>query len=222
MSFMGNIMSVLTGGKGLSLLLVLAGLALWMLLAGPGRLFGLPTGQIGIVVLMASTWGSLYAVSRIPRDALEATASPAEWKARIGTVFCLVAVVYFLANAHVFNDAPMRQNPEAAVVGRHLVLLLVAWAILSSMVASRWKGAVETDERDREIAISAASWGHSALIFCIVGFAVTLGFTPAEKLEWATPPMIGNLLIFALIWGWLCEYVATLAYYRSDRKGSAA
>ncbi|MBP6750337.1 MAG: hypothetical protein KA144_11910 [Xanthomonadaceae bacterium] len=214
-------MRSLSGGKGLSLLLMLAGLALWMLLAGPGRLFGISTGQLGIVVLLAGTWALLYAVSRIPRDALDVAASPAEWKARIGTVFCLVAVVYFLANAHVFNDAPMRQNPEAAVVGRHLVLLLVAWAILSSMVASRWKGAVETDERDRDIAIAAAGWGHSALIFCIVGFAVTLGFTPAEKLEWATPPMIGNLLIFALMWGWLCEYVATLVLYRRDRAQTA-
>jgi len=127
-------------------------------------------------------------------------------------------VVYFLANAHVFNDAPMRQNPEAAVVGRHLVLLLVAWAILSSVVASRWKGAVETDERDREIAIAAAGWGHGALIFCIVGIAVFLGFSPAHRLELATPLMIGNLLIFALMWGWLCEYVATLLYYRRDRQ----
>ncbi len=211
----------LSGGKGLTFLLALSGLALWMLLAGPGRLFGLSTGPIGVVVLLAGTWCLLHAVSRVPRDALDAAASPAEWKARIGTAFCLVAVVYFLANAHVFNDAPMRQNPEAAVVGRHLVLLLVAWAILSSVVASRWKGAVETDERDREIAIAAAGWGHGALIFCIVGFAVTLGFTPAEKLEWATPPMIGNLLIFALMWGWLCEYVATLALYRRDRVQAA-
>lgn len=214
-------MRSLTNGKGLSLLLMLAGLALWMLLAGPGRLFGISTGQLGIVVLLAGTWALLYAVSRIPRDALDAAASPAEWKARIGTVFCLVAVVYFLANAHVFNDAPMRQNPEAAAVGRHLALLLGAWAILSSIVASRWKGAVETDERDREIAIHAAGWGRGALIACIIGFAVLLAYTPVDRLEWATPPMIGNLLIFALMWGWLCEYVATLALYRRDRAQTA-
>lgn len=210
-------MTGLSSGKALGLLLLVTGTALWVLLAGPGRLFGIASGPVAIVVLLVGTWALLHAVSRIPRDALEAAASPAEWKARIGLAFCFVAVVYFLANAHVFDDAPIPHNPAARQVGQNFVLLLVAWSVLSSVVASRWKGAVEEDERDREIAVDAAGWGHGALIVCIVGFAILLTFTPLEKIEWATPPMIGNLLIFALMWGWLCEYFATLWLYRRDR-----
>jgi len=199
-------------------LIVGAGCVLWLLLTGPKQLFGWDAGQLGMTLLVASAWGLLYAFSRLPREALERSASPAEWKARIGAGFILVAMVYFFAKMPVFNDAMILNNPHANAVGRNLVMLLIAWVILSEVLASRWKGAVEADERDREIAALAAGWGRGALIFCIVGIAVFLGFSPAHRLELATPLMIGNLLIFALMWGWLCEYVATLLYYRRDRQ----
>ena len=202
-------------------LIVLAGVALWLLLAGPDRLFGWDTGNVGMVLLVGSAWGLLHAVSRLPREALARAASPAEWKARVGAGFTLVAIVYFLSKMHVFNDAAFPHNPGASAVGRNLVLLLIAWTILSQVLASRLKGVVEADERDREIAVEAAGWGRGALIFCVIGIAVMLGFTPAERLDWATPLMIGNLLVFALMWGWLCEYAATLAYYWRDRRDAA-
>lgn len=199
-------------------LMLVAGCALWLLLAGPKQLLGWDAGNLGMVLLIASAWGLLYSVSRLPREALERSASPAEWKARIGAGFTAVAMAYFFAKMHVFNDAPIPHNPDATAVGRNLVLLLIAWTILSSVVSSRWKGLVEEDERDREIAVHAAGWGRAALIFSIVGFAVMLSFTPAARLTWATPLMIGNMLIFALMWGWLCEYAATLVYYLRDRR----
>ena len=202
-------------------LMLVAGCALWLLLAGSKQLLGWDAGNLGMVLLAASAWGLLHAVSRLPREALARSASPAEWKARVGAGFTLIAMIYFFAKMHVFDDAPIPHNPDATAVGRNLVLLLIAWTILSNVLASRWKGLVEEDERDREIMVQAAGWGRGALIFSIVGVAVLLSFTPAEKLEWATPLMIGNLLISALMWGWLCEYAATLAYYWHDRRASA-
>ncbi len=200
-----------------SALILVAGCALWLLLAGPQELFGWDTGQFGMVLLVASAWGLLYVVSRMSGEDLQHSASPAEWKAQIGAGFTAIAMVYFFAKLHVLKDATLPHDPDATAIGRNLVLLLIAWLVLSEVLASRWKGAVEEDERDREIAVLAAGWGHRALIFCIVGI-VMLSFTPADRLEWATPLMIGNLLIFALMWGWLCEYIATLAYYRRDRQ----
>ena len=202
-------------------LLVIAGIALWMLLAGPGQLLGWDTGKLGMVLLVGSAWGLLYAVSRLPREALARSASPAEWKARVGAGFTLVAIAYFLSKMHVFNDTAFPYNHGASAVGRNLVLLLIAWTVLSQMLASRLKGVVDADERDREIAVEAAGWGRGALIFCVIGIAVMLSFTSAARLDWATPLMIGNLLVFALMWGWLCEYVATLVYYRRDRREMA-
>ena len=199
-------------------LIVIAGCALWLLLTGPKQLFGWDTGQLGMVSLIASAWGLLYVVSRMPREALQRSASPAEWKARVGAAFTAIAIAYFLAKMHVFNNAALPHNPDATAVGRNLVMLLIAWTILSDVLASRWKGAVEEDERDREIMVMAAGWGHRALIFSIVGIAVMLSISPASRLEWATPLLVGNMLIFALMWGWLCEYAAMLVYYSSDRK----
>jgi hypothetical protein len=202
-----------------SALIAAAGGALWMLLAAPDRLFGWDAGRFGTVLLIACAWGLLYLVSGLPGDALRRAASPAEWKAWIGTGFIAVAMAYFIAKLPVLQAAVFPHDAGADAVGRNLVMLLIAWAILSSLLASRWRGAVEEDERDRQIAVRAESWGHGALIFSVVGVSVTFGFTPADRLEWATPRLIGNLLVFALMCGWLCKYVATLAYYWIDRSG---
>ncbi len=199
-------------------LMGVAVLALWLLLAGPSRVLGIDPGKLGLVLLVTATWVSLYRLSQIPRGELEAVISPGEWRAWIGLGFMAIAVAYFLAKAEVFAQAPVWNNPEAGAVGRNLVMLLIAWSVLSSVLGSRWKDAVQEDERDREIEKQAAGWGRGALTFCIIGLALMFGFSPAEKLQWATPLMIANLLVFALMWGWLCEYAATAIHYWRDRR----
>jgi hypothetical protein len=62
-------------------LLAVAGIAFWLLLAGPSDLLGLDTGQAGTALLVTVAWVSMYLVSRLPGDELGAAASPAEWKA---------------------------------------------------------------------------------------------------------------------------------------------
>ena len=85
-------------------LLFLAGLALWLLLAGPERLLGIDTGNLGVAVLMTVAWVSMVAILRMPRDGLESLVSPGEWRAWLGLGFMLVATVYFLANVQVFEQ----------------------------------------------------------------------------------------------------------------------
>jgi len=203
---------------GFAGLLAVAGMALWLLLAGPSKVLGIDTGQAGMALLIATAWISLYAVYRLPRGEFEKAASPGEWKAWVGMAFMAVTIAYFLSKAHVFQGPPIPHNPDATAVGRNLVMLLVAWSVLSGVLASCWKGEVEEDERDREIAAQASGWGRGALVFCIIGIAVMLGFSPSERLQWATHLMIANLLIFALMWGLLFEYVATAVHYWRDRR----
>jgi magnesium-transporting ATPase (P-type) len=205
-------------GRWLVGAVLVAAVALWLLLAGPARILGFDGGQAGIVLLMATAWMSLFRISRAPRDQLEGMASPSEWRAWLGLGFMLAAVVYFLVKAQVFQRMSAWNDPDAAAVARNLVMLLIAWAVLANVLASRWKGAVQEDERDREIEQQAAGWGRGALVFIIIGIAVMLGFSPAERLQWARPFVIANLLVFALMWGWLCEYAATAIYYWRDRR----
>lgn len=200
-------------------LVVPAGLALWLLLAGPARVLGLDPGKLGMVLLVGTAWISLYAVSRLPRGELAAMVSPGEWRAWVGFGFTLTAILYFLCKVPVFGHGPGWGNPDAGAVARNLVMLLIAWAVLSGVMRWRWKGAVQEDERDRDIEKQASGWARGALIVVIIGLAVMLGFSPAEKLQWATHFMIANLLVFALMWGWLCEYAATAIYYWRDRRG---
>ena len=199
-------------------LLAVAGVAFWLLLAGPPELLGVDTGQAGTALLVTVAWVSMYAVSRLPRGELGALASPAEWKAWIGAGFMAVAIGYFLAKIEVFAAAEVFGDPGAGAVARNLVLLLVAWTILSSVMASRWKGAVEEDERDRAIAARAAGMGRIALIVYVIGLAVTLGLSPAAKLQWASHFLVANLLVMAVMWGGLFEYAASAVLHWRARR----
>ena len=197
---------------------VAAALALWLLLAGPDQVLGLDSGHAGMVLLVNVTWISLYRISRMPPGKLDAAVSPGEWRAWLGLGVTLVAVVYFVANAQLLGTGPAWANPAARAVATNLVLLLIAWTVLSRVMGSRWKGVVQRDERDREIEVKAGAWGSAALVFGMIGFAGMLGFSPPQKLQWATHFMIANLLVLALMWSWLCEYAATVALYWYDRR----
>lgn len=199
-------------------LLVGAMLAFWALLAGPDVLLGVDLGKWGTALLVTVAWVSMFAVSRTSPGEAERGLSPGEWKAWVGVAFMLAATGYFVAKAHVFADGPAWDNHGARAVGRNLVLLLVAWSVLNGVLGARWKGRVQEDERDREIEKQAAGWGRGALTACLVGLAVMLALSPADRLAWATHFMIANLLVFALMWGWLCEYAATAVMYWRDRR----
>jgi uncharacterized membrane protein YidH (DUF202 family) len=203
-------------------LLLVAGFALWLLLAGPAKLLGVDAGQAGTALLITAAWVSLYAIHRLPRGERERAISPGEWKAWLGTAFTAAAIAYFLSKLHVFAAAALPHNPAAIAVGRNLALLLIAWPVLSGVLGSRWKGEVEEDERDREIARNAGRWGRGALTFCIIVLAVTLAFSPPDRLQWATQLMIANQLILALMWGCLFGYAASAVYYWRDRVGAEA
>ena len=198
--------------------LIVAALALWLLLAGPDDVLGFDSGNVGMVVLVTATWISLYRVSNLPPGELETAISPSQWRAWIGFGVTLAAAAYFLVNLRVFGAGPAWDNLEARAVGRNLVMLLIAWTVLSRVMGARWKGLVQEDERDRGIEIRASGWGRVALVAGIIGIALMLGFSPTEKLRWATHFMIANLLVLALVWSWLCEYAATVAMYWRDRR----
>lgn len=207
---------ILNRWSGLGLLL-LAMFALWLLLAGPQSLLGLDTGHVGMVLLITTAWVSLFAVSRLPRDAVAEAASPGEWNAWIGTVFMAAAVAYLVSNVDAFRAATVWNDPVTGRVVRNLVALLIAWSVLRGVLARRWSEAVAEDERDREIASKAVEWARFGLVAFCVGVAGVLGLSPQDRLQWATPLVIANLLILGLMLSCLLEYFGTAIYYWRDR-----
>ena len=192
--------------------------ALWLEVAGPDRMFGIDSGSVGFALLVATAWGALYLLYRMPRGDLDAAIAPGEWRAWIGSVFIAQLTIYLLLKSHVFSGAPLLGNPAASAVGRNVVLLLIAWIVVSSLMGRRWVGQVQEDERDRRIAGIASGWGTAALIFSIFGLIVTLGLSPAEKLAWAHPVTVAHMLIFALLWGGLVEHLVSAILYWHDRR----
>lgn len=199
-------------------LLLLAAVASWMLLAGQGALWGIDIGLLGSALLVGTAWIALYAVSTMPEGALEQGMAPGEWQAWIGTVFMGAATSYFVSKLHLFQGDSLAGMPHARVIVRNLVMLLIAWTVLSQVLASRWKGRVQADERDRDIEVRAAAWGRGVLVCAVITLAVTLGLSPADRLGWATHFMVGNLLVLALMCGWLVESAATALLYWRDRR----
>lgn len=197
-------------------LLVSAGFALWLLVAGPARVLGFDSGHVGMVVLVSSAWISLYAISRMPRAGVEQV-SPGEWKAWVGLGFMVVGVGYFIAHLQVFSVGGPADNPDANRIGRNLVMLLIAWTVLSNVLKSRWQGLVEEDERDRQIAAQSQGWAYGAMSAYVVALALLLGFSPADRLLWATHFMVGNLLVLGLMVACLVDHGARASLYIRDR-----
>lgn len=142
-------------------LVLVGGLGLWLLIPGPRNLLGFDGGNASIALLAAVTWTPLYLLGTTQRTNIDAVVSPGEWKAWIGFAFMAVAVAvaYFVIHLQAFRTGPAADNRDAAAVVRQLVLLLIAWSVLVRVLSARWKGAVEQDERDREITRNARGLG---------------------------------------------------------------
>ena len=201
---------------GLAGLLALAGLSFWVLLAGPEEILGLDLGKFSIGLSALVAWAALHGVTAAPRGELDEVVSPGEWRGWVGLSFTAMVAAYLLAKADVIAGAGDLR--DLGKVGGNIVLLLIAWAVVGQALRWRWKGQVLEDERDREIEGMAAGWARGALVAVTVGFAVLFGFTPAERLEWATPIAIAHLLVLGLVWHTLVECAATVIAYWRDRR----
>jgi hypothetical protein len=198
---------------GLAGLVALALVSFWLLLAGPDEMLGVDLGGFGIGLATLVSWAAIHGISAAPRGELDKVVSPGEWKAWVGFGFTLLVAAYLLLKRDVIAGAG--DLHDLGKIGRNVVLLVIAWAVVSQVLSWRWKGTVLADERDQLIEVRAAGWGRGATVASVIGVAVTLGLTPVERLAWATPIVIAHLLIFALVCACLVEYaVAAVAYWR--------
>ena len=201
---------------GLAGVVGLAMVAFWMLLAGPEEILGVDLGGFGIGLSTLVAWAAMYGISAAPRGELDDSVSPGEWKAWIGAGFSALVVAYLLTKADVIAGATDMR--DLGRIGRNVVLLVIAWAVVSQVLQWRWKGAVLADERDREIEARAVKWGHTSTCVAVIGIAVTLSLTPASRIAWATPIVIAHMLILALVVSALVEYAVTGVSYWRDRR----
>lgn len=200
----------------ISLMAVVA-IAYWLVLAHPPQIFGSTSGGIsgaaGLCLLVLLVVAGSAVLKRLPRDGIETDVSPGEWRAWIGLAFALVIGTYALLHAPLFDGPPWWHNYAA-----HNVAMMVAvWFILLGMLQTRWKGRAHKDERDREIEARAAAATRIVLVVLAIGLAMMLGYSPIEKLAWASPRMIAHGIVLGLVASSLVEQGYTAIAYWGDR-----
>jgi uncharacterized membrane protein len=201
------------------LLLGLAALAagLWLVF-WPPALANLSSFFVfgGPLVGLGSTLAAIQ-IALWRKTGFEHATAPDEANAWVKLLFLAALIVVSLGNADAL--AAGISGVDAMHLGIKLVVMAVFYVVLAHLLRVRQGEAVLEDERDAEISTRAAAWGRMALIFVLVGLMVMLGLSTPETLQWATPPMIALQLWFALLWGWLVEYVAVVLFHWRDRSG---
>jgi hypothetical protein len=166
-------------------------------------------------------WATLQeSAAAAGRDESAAPVSPGEQRAWIGLVFTAAIVVYYLLRGSQMVAADGSMAPAASAISRHIGMLVVGWLVVMQLLRRRWRDTVEQDERDRQIEARACGWARVGLSVFVIGLAVMFAFSPLERLAWARPMALANVLVIGLMASCLLEYLATGVAYWHDRRSA--
>ncbi len=191
-----------------------ASLALWLLVAMPSRWLGFDTGATGAGLLLVLAWVGFWIAGRTPDDP-DAAASPGEQQRWIALAFTIGIGAWMVSKAEVFIAA--RSVADLQGIGRPIGVLVVGWIIFDALLRARARGRVQRDERDEAVVHAADSASHTTLAIAVFAVAITLGFTPPDRLGWASPIALANLLVFTLVLSSAAGHVIAILRYRRDR-----
>lgn len=189
-------------------------MALWLLLVTPTHWMGVETSAIGTGLLLLTAWAGLWWSTRLQADP-DSSVSPGEVRAWVALVFTAVIAAVLVSNAGRILQA--QGLADLRGVGRTFAMLIIGWLIFSSILRQRAPAGVQVDERDRDVERRAQASEHTAICALVIGLAVTLGVTPADRLDWARPIVLSHLLAFLLVVASLIGCVITVWLYRRDR-----
>lgn len=205
-------------------LIPLSALAFYVLFVLPDIDLGWPGGLAmlgGAWLVWYLLWATVQeSAAAATTDESAAPVSPGEQRAWIGLIFTVAILVYYALRSSQMVAADGSMAPEASAIGRHIGMLVVAWLVVMSVLRRRWHDTVEQDERDRQIEARAGGWARLGLSVFMIALAVMFAFSPLDRLAWANPMTISNLLMTGLIASCLLEYAVTGVAYWRDRRGA--
>ncbi|MEO7072499.1 MAG: hypothetical protein ABI300_05845 [Rhodanobacter sp.] len=207
-----------------AVLVPLSVLAFYVLLVQPD----IDLGWFGGLAMLASAWLVWYLLWATMRqsaaeartDEAVAPVSPGEQRAWIGLIFTAAILVYYALRNSQMVAADGSMAPEASAIGGHIAMLVIGWLVVMQVLRKRWRDTVEADERDRQIESHASGWARGALSIFMLALAVMFAFSPLDRLAWAKPMTISNLLMAGLIATCMFEYAITGLSYWRDRRGA--
>ena len=203
--------------------LVLAGMGLALFFSGELSVLGLRLGGFGPWLFVIGTWFFVDAVVSTPESEAEQLIAPGEWQAWIESAFVAAILWQLWRGLPAFQlPVPIHQNPDAGFSAKGIGHLFVAWAILHWVLHQRWGKAVLTDERDDQIKKQASRVGYCVTVIAVIGLAVTLGFSPTERLRQFSYPWFAQVMMILLVVGaWAQSLSAGLQYWRQRRAARA-
>jgi len=193
-------------------------------LFGPDQsLWGHNLRSLGAMVFGFTLWFGAWLYARYPDRIFAPAWSIAErraWTALVFAALIFVAYLRFMWGVAAMPEVPVsvHELPAEHFIA-NLVVLLIAWAVVSSSLRGKEPDAIEADERDLRLRRAADHVGDWALTILIAWCAGLLAFQPAERLSWWLAPLVAaNVLIGILIVKALVEHVYLVGRYAWDRR----
>ena len=203
-------------------LLVAAVIGATASLFGPhGPWLGVDIGATGAALFGLALWSGAWLLAKNP-DRIFSPAWPiAERRAWTGLLFALLIFLNYLRFmwALSLHEAPVSlgEMPSRHFIW-NLIVLLIAWAVVSKTVGGDDPDAIDFDERDLRIQRKADRAGDAAFTVITIACIVLLIALPAERLEWWLAPLIAaQVLIGLLIARTLSEYAYLVVSYMRER-----
>jgi hypothetical protein len=193
-------------------------------LFGPDlRWWGFNLGSLGATAFGFTVWIGAWLYARYPDRIFAPEWSIAErraWTALVFVLLILIAYLRFMWGLAAMPDVPatIRELPSEHFIA-NLVVLFIAWAVVSSSLRGKERDVIEVDERDLRLRGAADHVGDWALTILVCWCAGLLTFQPAERLIWWLAPLIAaNVLIGILIAKTLIEHLYLVGRYAWDRR----
>lgn len=198
-------------------LVMLLSAVIGMLLASPWIDWPLHEGYVGVVLMVGA---ALILRRRWQRRAETRGDEPGEperevWHGLASTslIGAQIATALLLAGPGL-----VLHSPQAYQLGR-TTWTLIAGAIVSWLILHRRE--VQRDERDQAIVTQANRVSGQVLAVLVVVLAVTLGFTPPQRLASMSHVFLAHLLLLSLVTASLVGHVVQLWDYRRDTQPGA-
>lgn len=191
-------------------------------LFGPATAWlGLDLGSVGTALFGFALWAGAWLLARHPGEVFSADWPIAERRAWIGLLFVLLIFLNYLRFMWALS---LHEVPQSIgdMPSRHfivnMIVLLIAWAVVSKTIGGDPANAVDFDERDRRIQHAAERAGDLTFSLIAIGCVVLLVALPAHSLEWWLAPLIAAQVIIGLLIGKsLSEYLHLVGSYMRER-----
>lgn len=186
------------------------------LLAGPWIDWPLHEGYVGVVLMVGTALVLRHHWKRRAQTRGDEPGEPERevWHGLASTslIGAQIATTLFLA------------GPGLALHSAHAHQLgKTTWALIAGAVASWFilhRREVQRDERDRAIVTQANRVSGHVLAVLIIVLAVTLGFTPPQRLAPMSHVFLAHLLLLTLVVSSLVSHALQLWGYRRDAQSS--